>query len=562
MQLGGPPGRRGVPQGVGEQVGQDPLEQARVGEHQREAVRHRHLHPQRVVQPEQGDRRHLVDRRGAQERLQRSGVQAAHVQQVADQGVEPVGVLLDRREQVGLVGLGPLHVGLPQAADAGLDRRQRRAQVVADGREQRGPHPVALGERLGLGGLGAQPFPVQGGGRLGGVAGQQRRRGRVRLPGDQQDQVAADVEAGRGGQAALDAAGGGPHPPAGDPLLQFGLAAVGPGQVLEHGRGRIGTAQDGLRQLEQRGRLFPGPRGLHGAPGREVDHAADRDRDGHEQQQGQQLPGSWMVNVWIGTVKYQFSSTLAATAASTAGQKPPSDRDRHHGDEVDEQVVGDVQVRPEYGQHVRDQRQRGGREQHPGQAPADVDGAVLTGRRGRAGSGAPGARLRHGRTALDPLGPLGPPGGGAAGAHAGIRTHAHQCEPSEVPAEHQAETRAGQRGRADDDGGADGGRPGRPQLRVGRPGEPHRGEPADAGQQDRRDRFGQQRHRPGHRRAGDQHPGRGQAAVQCGGHRPDGQERGEADRQRVRRRHAALRVAESHPLLFQPPDQAISAVLT
>ena len=31
-----------------------------------------------------------------------------------------------------------------------------------------------------------------------------------------------------------------------------------------------------------------------------------------------------MVNVWIGSVKYQLSSRLAATAASTAGQKPPS----------------------------------------------------------------------------------------------------------------------------------------------------------------------------------------------------------------------------------------------
>ena len=34
--------------------------------------------------------------------------------------------------------------------------------------------------------------------------------------------------------------------------------------------------------------------------------------------------GCWMVKVWIGSVKYQFSSKLAATAASTAGQKPPS----------------------------------------------------------------------------------------------------------------------------------------------------------------------------------------------------------------------------------------------
>src|SRR3984957_14550114 len=34
--------------------------------------------------------------------------------------------------------------------------------------------------------------------------------------------------------------------------------------------------------------------------------------------------GCWMVKVWIGSVKYQLSSRLAATAASTAGQKPPS----------------------------------------------------------------------------------------------------------------------------------------------------------------------------------------------------------------------------------------------
>ena len=90
-------------QRVGEQVGQDPLEQARIGQHQREAVGHGYLHPDRILQPEQRDRGHLVNRRGAQEGLQRSGMQAAHVEQVADQGVEPVGVLLDGREQVGLV---------------------------------------------------------------------------------------------------------------------------------------------------------------------------------------------------------------------------------------------------------------------------------------------------------------------------------------------------------------------------------------------------------------------------------------------------------------------------
>ena len=34
--------------------------------------------------------------------------------------------------------------------------------------------------------------------------------------------------------------------------------------------------------------------------------------------------GSAIVKVCSGSVKYQFSSKLAATAANTAGQKPPT----------------------------------------------------------------------------------------------------------------------------------------------------------------------------------------------------------------------------------------------
>ena len=169
------PVRRRVAQRVGEQVGQHPLEQARVGEHQRQPVGHVEL--QRlagVVQTAQRDRRHLVDRGRAQERLQRAGVQAAHVEQVADQRVEPVRVLLDRGQQRRLVGSGSsctsvcrrlLTLALIEASGV------RRSWLTA--REQRGAHPVALGQRLGLGGLGAQPLPVQRGGGLGGEAGQQ-----------------------------------------------------------------------------------------------------------------------------------------------------------------------------------------------------------------------------------------------------------------------------------------------------------------------------------------------------------------------------------------------------
>ena len=292
------------------------------------------------------------------------------------------------------------------------------------------------------------------------------------------------------------------------------------------------------------------PRGLDGAPGGEVDHAADGDRDGHEEQQGQQLPRLLDGERVQRRGEVPVEQQAGRHGGEHGGPEAAQDRDRHHRDQVDEQVVGQVQVRPQ----AASTEVSSGRRRRRAPRPPRAGGADGADRAGRPPSGrGRGVRRRPGR---------GPLGGGAAGAHARIGTHAYQCESSEVPAEHQAEAGAGQRARADDEGGVGGGRPGRPQLRIGRPGEPHRGEPADAGQQDRRDRLGGERHGPGDRRAGDQHPGRGQAAVQRGGHRAHGQEHGEADRQRKGRRYRALSRAVSHPLLFQPRYQAISAVLT
>ena len=109
------------------------------------------------------------------QRVDRPGLQPAQVEQVADQPVEPVGALLDRREQGLPVLLGQGDVGLPQAADAGLDRGQRCTQVVADGGQQCGPDPVALGRALRLGGLLAEPVAVERGGSLRGEAVDQPR---------------------------------------------------------------------------------------------------------------------------------------------------------------------------------------------------------------------------------------------------------------------------------------------------------------------------------------------------------------------------------------------------
>ena len=93
----------------------------------------------------------------AHHELQRAGLQPAHVEQVADEVVEPVGRLVDGLEELAASPSGvQVDVALQQARDRRLDRRQRRAQVVGHRREQRGAQLVRLREPVGARGVGAQ----------------------------------------------------------------------------------------------------------------------------------------------------------------------------------------------------------------------------------------------------------------------------------------------------------------------------------------------------------------------------------------------------------------------
>ena len=109
----------------------------------------------------------LADQRG-----DGAGLQAGHVEEVADQVVEPVGAVLDALQELGLVLLGPGDVVGAQGGHGGLDAGQRGAQVVADGGEQGGADAVALGELAGLLGLADQPLAVEYDGGLGGEGGE------------------------------------------------------------------------------------------------------------------------------------------------------------------------------------------------------------------------------------------------------------------------------------------------------------------------------------------------------------------------------------------------------
>ncbi len=70
---------------------------------------------------------------GCVEHRERAGLQAAHVEQVVHQPVQPVQRLVGGGQQLRPLLRRPLHVGAAQAGHRRLRRRERRPQVVADG---------------------------------------------------------------------------------------------------------------------------------------------------------------------------------------------------------------------------------------------------------------------------------------------------------------------------------------------------------------------------------------------------------------------------------------------
>ena len=100
--------------------------------------------------------RHRLLRRG-----ERAGLEAGEVEQVAEETVEPVGLLQHRLQQVAALRVVVRGVVLEQTRDRRLDRRERRPQVVGDRGEQRGPRLVGLRVEPGHVHLRVEPGPLQ-----------------------------------------------------------------------------------------------------------------------------------------------------------------------------------------------------------------------------------------------------------------------------------------------------------------------------------------------------------------------------------------------------------------
>ncbi len=109
------------------------------------------------------------------EDVHRTGLQAAHVEQVLDQAVQSVGFVIDGLEQdVGLVGPEGELVR-EEARRRRFDRRQRGAQVMAHRGQQGRPQLIGPCQRVGLGRLGMESGALQDRRQLGG-------EGRQNLP--------------------------------------------------------------------------------------------------------------------------------------------------------------------------------------------------------------------------------------------------------------------------------------------------------------------------------------------------------------------------------------------
>ena len=206
--------------------------------------------------------------------------------------------------------------------------------------------------------------------------------------------------------------------------------------------------------------------------GREVDDAADRHGDGDEQQQRQQV-----VRLVDGErVQRRGEVPVEQQAGGGGGEhgrpEAADHRERDHGDQVDQQVVGQAQVRPGRDQQGGQQRQADRGEQDPQQRPAGADGVGRIRHQATA--------VRRGPAARQPLTAVtGRPGTRAGPRGIATCAHAFQYGPVCQPAHEQAEGGPGQRARGHDDGGVRGMGAGQPQLCVRRMGEPHRGEPSD-----------------------------------------------------------------------------------
>ena len=337
-----PAGRRLVAQRVLDDVAEHPVEQAGVGDDDAGPPGRGSSRPGRArstAATAAGTTSPRSTGRGDGD--QRPGLQPRHVEQVADERVEPVGGVLDGRLELGLVLRREGHLRRAQAADRGLDAGQRGAQVVRHRREQRGAGRAVAGQRRGLAGGLLERAPLEDGAGVRGEGREQplpvgrhldarRARGRARR---RRWHGSAPIAGCRGARSALVVRcrdGVGDH--LGHDLGRLvgasragrRSARCGPehvdGVLEQHGH-LVGRAEQGVGQLGEGGRLPLGRDRRARPAGRWCARRTPPPRRRPRRRPGRSaFSGSEMVSVRTGSRKNQLSSPDDATRA----RRPPA----------------------------------------------------------------------------------------------------------------------------------------------------------------------------------------------------------------------------------------------
>ena len=225
---------------------------------------------------------------------------------------------------------GQVEVEAAQGGDGRLGRRERGAEVVADGGQQRGADLVGLGERRRLGRGPAEPDVVEDDGGLG-----RERADQALVLGLEQAVRAGPGRAGPrpaprcrrrwAGRTAGPALATAAQPSS--VALQQGDRGEAEGlpDPLQHLRQRLLAAQHAAGEVGQGARLGGCPGRLPGAPRRQVDRRADqrRHQDEDEQREG-------VVGLADGEGVQRRGEVVVeeqrnpATAAIRAGARPPT----------------------------------------------------------------------------------------------------------------------------------------------------------------------------------------------------------------------------------------------
>ena len=286
--------------GVVDDVGQRPFEQRGVGQHRRqrlgELARRRSARAGPRLARAAGTTSSRPTGAGASAAGRRPGGGSCRAGCSTSVVSRSVSSSMVARNSARLLGR-PVDVGLAEAGDRRLDRRQRRAQVVGDRLEQRAAQLVGLGQRVGPAGLGPEPAVLEDGGELGGEGVEHERGPRRRCRGP----PSASTTSGRSSSTRSASSGrGGRASPAAASTRQP------PSVAAEHG-GRV-EAEDGpqvARAAPAAGR--PRPSWRPGGPGSAasararaasaraagggVDEAAHDDGDAEEDDEGDDVLG-------------------------------------------------------------------------------------------------------------------------------------------------------------------------------------------------------------------------------------------------------------------------------